>query len=76
MIRPLINTRAQTRYDVEELDASYYIMDGSKKRVTFDDDDELPNQDELPPIETNGNEIDDQEDEETVSVLPGTTIEQ
>ena len=75
MIRPTINNRAQMRYDVEELDDSYYIMDGSKKRVTFDDDDEVPNPEDLPPIETdeiNGNEVDDQDDEveETVSALP------
>ena len=55
---------------------SYYIMDGSNKRVTFDED-EGQNQEMLPPIATdetiNGNEVDDQDDvdevEETVSLF-------
>lgn len=63
MIQPTIQNRVQTRYDVEELDESYYIMDGSKTRVTFDDD-ETPIQEELPPTETNGNDVDEQEEEE------------
>ncbi|CAF1132365.1 unnamed protein product [Adineta ricciae] len=36
----LSKNRSQTHASVEELDESYYIMDGTKKRVTFDDEDE------------------------------------
>ncbi len=50
---------------------SYYVLDGSKKRVTFDDGDEGVNDEILPPIETEEteeNEDQEEEVEETVSV--------
>jgi hypothetical protein len=75
----LSNNRSQTHISVEELDDrfieiyseenlnslfSYYTMDGSKKRVTFDEDDG-----ELPPIETE--ETIEGEVEETEDVING-----
>ena len=42
---------------------SYYIIDGTKKRVTFDDDDDVENNETIPPIETD--EIEENEDDFT-----------
>ncbi|CAF4810383.1 unnamed protein product, partial [Rotaria socialis] len=47
----LAKNKPQKHIFVEELDESYYIMDGSKKRVTFDDD-EAMNNEPVPPIES------------------------
>jgi hypothetical protein len=78
----LSKNRPQTHICVEELDErfiqfdfkenpnllfSYYIMDGSKRRVTFDEED---NNEALPPIETEETvENDDDEVEETEDVI-------
>jgi hypothetical protein len=78
----LSKNRPQTYISVEELDErfiqfdfkenpnllfSYYIMDGSKRRVTFDEED---NNEALPPIETEETvENDDDEVEETEDVI-------
>ncbi|CAF0961575.1 unnamed protein product, partial [Rotaria sordida] len=66
----LSKNKPQAHIYVEELDESYYIMDGSKKRVTFDDDDDNNNKNEI--ISTNETEeneddsttIDNEEDEQ------------
>ncbi len=45
---------------------SYYVLDGSKKRVTFDYDDEGVKDETLPPIETEETEENEDQEEEEV----------
>ncbi|CAF2371238.1 unnamed protein product [Rotaria sp. Silwood2] len=69
----LSKNKPQTHIYVEELDESYYIMDGSKKRVTFEDDDNNNNQvdknetvstNETEENEDNSTKIDNEDEEE------------
>ncbi|UJR15870.1 hypothetical protein I4U23_002796 [Adineta vaga] len=69
----LSKNRPQAHASVEELDDSYYILDESKKRVTFDDEDEggkngteegVENQDDSATMNNEDQENDDGEDRE------------
>ncbi|CAF4062315.1 unnamed protein product [Adineta steineri] len=55
----LAKNRPQTHLSVEELDESYYILDGTKRRVTFDDENEADKNGTLPTEETTTDNGDD-----------------
>lgn len=66
----LSKSKSRTYRSVEELDDSYYVMDGSNKRVTFDDEENNQNgeQTEMPLVaeveDVSGGMENGEEDEE------------